>query len=206
MSRRLGTCGVCFRTEVEISTCISTGTSYCRNERSCKRGAGVNVNGTGLGAKRRKPRAASSGDAQADGGSADGGGDISLESSLVLIRPYQIIGHRLGSFEHLHQLDARRGEALQRTDYRIEYYVRGIFTRSPNDPGICDTFWRSQRELVELARTNRDEFGTVVGLIRAYSTAMRSQGRSMMSLQALRRRPGGGSCGHSRGSRERGGG
>ena len=42
-----GMCGVCFRNGVLTSVCTSTGTAYCQNIFKCRRGAGVNVKGTG---------------------------------------------------------------------------------------------------------------------------------------------------------------
>jgi hypothetical protein len=42
-----GMCGVCSRNGVLTSVCTSTGTAYCRNIFKCRRGAGVNVKGTG---------------------------------------------------------------------------------------------------------------------------------------------------------------
>ena len=119
-----GTCGVCFKSNVLTSTCDATGTEYCRDVYSCRKGAGVNVKGTGTCAKKRK-RQREDGDNE-----SSGGGVPTLEARLVLDRPDEIIGHRLFNSEALPYFDPRRGEPLLESKYEIEFYVRGVYKLS----------------------------------------------------------------------------
>ena len=160
-----GTCGVCSQTDVLTSVCEKTGTEYCRGVYNCRKGAGVNVKGTGTGAKKRKRRCSN-----ADGGTAGGDGSAGGSQPFpVLWRPDQIIGHRLFNMEPLPFLDSRRGEPLLRCNYNYEFYVRGIYKRSDSDPGVCDTFWRPQHELMEYAKLDDEAWERVVHLINQYT-------------------------------------
>ena len=165
-----GTCGVCLQTNVLTSTCEATGTEYCRDVYACRKGAGVKVQGTGTGAKKRKRHRKDSGD------ESSGGGVPSLEAQLVLHRPDEIIGHRLFNAEALHYLDPRRGEPLLKSNHEIQFYVRGVYKRSPSDPGLLDTLWRPQRELAEWAQrglpADEDNYDRVVQMANAYRVAM----------------------------------
>ena len=94
----------------------------------------------------------------------------------MLDRPDEIIGHRLFNSEALLYLDPRRGEPLLESNHEIEFYVRGVYKRSPSDPGLVDTLWRSQRELAEWAQrglpADEENFDRVVQLAKAYHQAM----------------------------------
>ena len=173
-SRRRGHCDICHATDVEVSRCMSSGKVYCRNNRECKRAAGVNVNGTGEGAKKR-PRGG--GDSGSGVGGGGGGGSASGNAAgvtydLELFDVYQIVGHRLHDADGLHYLDARRGERLERGSYDVEFYVRGIFKRAPADPGLTDTLWRPQREIQTLARRDAATHERITQLIIDYRAEM----------------------------------
>ena len=176
-----GTCSVCSKTDVLTSTCESTGQEYCRDVYSCRKGAGVNVKGTGTGAKKRKRQRKDGGD------ESSGGGVPSLEARLVLNRPDQIIGHRLFNSEALLYLDPRRGEPLLESNHEIEFYVRGVYKRSPSDPGLVDTLWRPQRELAEWAQRGLpadENFQRVVQLAKDYQQAMAAAFNRALGVEA----------------------
>ena len=115
----------------------------------CKKDAGVKTEKTGQGHKRQRT---DSGGSNGGGGGTGGDGGMKGGSAVVLQRPEQIIGHRLFNMDPLPYLDPRRGETLLRSNYAVEFYLRGIYERSDSDPGLCDTFWRPLHELVDYAK------------------------------------------------------
>jgi hypothetical protein len=136
----------------------------------CKKDGGVKVEKTGLHKRAdKRPRTEGGGSGSGGGGCSGRGGDgITADFLVQLVRPDQIIGHRLHDVEPLHHLDARRGEKLLCSNYLVEFYVRGIFARSDTDPGLCDTFWRPQHELAEYAKQDAEAYGRVLLIVNAY--------------------------------------
>ena len=171
-----GTCDVCKADDVLTSVCETTGKAYCRGVYSCKKGAGVNVAGTGAHGKRRKTGQESGGGREhgvgGGGGrwvvgSTDIGGDSGVEP-MRLVKIRQIIGFQLVGELPAH--DVARREALTPDKYDVELRVRGWFAASASDMGVADTRWVKLNECAANADANFVPLAN--GLVESISATM----------------------------------
>lgn len=139
MGRRLGTCDLCAATDVEVSVAVGTGKTYCRGVRDCKRRAGVNVDGTGLGPKRKRKLGAAAADGEPTVCSVVACELAPAEAPCELVKVEQVIGAQL--IGALPVFDAARREPLTPMRHDIELRVRGWFRATPTDMGVADTRW-----------------------------------------------------------------